>query len=74
MPPEKQKYIYIDYTTTALSCRLTYHLSENSARKSYLIIKYNNSKVQLTSSDIRKILTENLIILYKNNNKNGYKF
>ena len=34
--------IYIGYTPTTLSLRLTYHLSENSAIKQ-LIIKHNNS-------------------------------
>ena len=60
---------YIGRTTTTSSCRLTYHLSENSAIKQYLIIKYNNINSQLTSSNIRKILTDNIIIIYKNNNK-----
>ena len=38
--------------------------------KNILIIKYNNSTKQLTSSDVRKILTDNTIIIYKYNNKN----
>ena len=57
---------YIGYTTTMLS-RLTYHLSENSAIK-HLIIKHNSTN-QLISSYIRKILIDNIIIIYKNNNK-----
>ena len=58
---------YIGYTTTTLSCRLTYHLSENSAIKQHLIMKHNTK--QLTSFDVRKILIDNTIITYKNNNK-----
>ena len=50
---------------------VTYHLSENSAIKQHLIIKHNNSTNQLTSSDVRKILTDNTIIIYKNNNNKG---
>ena len=60
---------YIDYTTTTLSHRLTYQLAENSAIKQHLIIKYNNSTNQLTFSDVRKILADNTMIMYKNNNK-----
>ena len=71
VPPEKQKYI--GYTTTMLSHHLTYHLSENRAMKRHLIIKHNNNTNQLTSSDVRNILTDNTIIIYKNNNKNDYK-
>ena len=52
-----------------LSRRLTYHLSENSAIKQHLIIKHNNTTNQLTLSDGRKVLTDNTIIIYKNNNK-----
>ena len=59
----------IGYTTTTLSYRLTYHVSENNTIKQHLIIKHNNSIYQLTSSDVRKILTDNTIIIYKNNNK-----
>ena len=51
----------------------TYHFSEKSVIKQHLIIKHNNSTNQLTSSDVRKILTDNTMIIYKNNNKNGYK-
>ena len=65
--PKNKNNSYIDYTTT-LYHRLTYHLSENSTIK-HLIIKYNNSTNQLTSSDVRKIFTDNTIIIYKNNNK-----
>ena len=37
-------------------------------------MKYNNSTDQLTSSDVRKSLADNTIIIYKNNNKkNNYK-
>ena len=64
----KKKHIYIGYTTTIISRRLTY-LSENSTIKQDLIIKHNNNTDQLTSFDVRKILTDNSIIIYKNNNK-----
>ena len=57
-------------TSTMLSHCLTYHLSENSDIKQHLIIKHNNSTNQLTSYHVRKILTDNTIIIYKNNNKN----
>ena len=60
---------YISYTTTKLSRRFSDHLWENSAIKQNLIIKRNNSTNQLTSSDVRKILTDNTIIIYKNNYK-----
>ena len=39
--PKNKNNIYIGYTTTTLSRRLTYHLSENSAIK-HLMIKHNN--------------------------------
>ena len=43
VPPEKHKNnIYIGYTNTILSRRLTYHLSENNAIAQHLIIKHNN--------------------------------
>ena len=45
------------------------YISENSAIKQHLIIKHNNSTNQLTYSDVRKILTDNKIIIYKNINK-----
>ena len=64
---------YIDYKTTMLSRWLTYHLSENSVMKQHLIIKHYNSTNQLTSSDIRKILTDNTTIIYKTIKKNDYK-
>ena len=60
-------YIYI-YIYITLYHHLTYHLSENSVIK-HLIIKHNNSTNQLTSSDVRKILKDDTIIIYKNNNK-----
>ena len=60
---------YIDYTTTTLSHHLNYHLSENSAIKQDFIIKHSNSTNQLTFSNVRKILTDNSIIIYKSNNK-----
>ena len=60
----------IGYTTTTLSRRLTYHLSENSVIKQHLIIKHNNSTNQLLSSGVRMILTDNTIIIYKNNTIN----
>ena len=71
VPPEKQIVLTLAITTT-LSRHLTYHLSENSAIK-HLIIKHNNSINQLTYSNVRNILTDNIIIIYKNNNKNDYK-
>ena len=71
MPLKKKKNSYIGSTTTTLSRRLTYHLSENSAIKWHLIIKQNNITNQLTSSD--KILTDNTIIKHKNNNKKQIK-
>ena len=37
------------------------------------MIKYNNSINKLTSSVVRKILTDDTIIIYKNNAKNDYK-
>ena len=49
------------------SHRLDYHFLKKSAIKR-LIIKHNSTN-QLTSSDVRKILTDNSIIIYKNNNK-----
>ena len=64
---------YIGYTTTTLYHHLTYHLSENSAIKQHLMIRYNNSTNQLTSSNVRKILTDNIIIIYKNNNKKRFQ-
>ena len=51
--------IYMGYASTTLSRHLTYHLSENSTIKQHLIIKYNKSTDQITSSDVRKILTDN---------------
>ena len=60
----KKKNIYIGYTTTKLSRRLIYHLSENSVIKQHLIMQRNNSTDQITSSDVRKIPTNN------NNNNN----
>ena len=65
VPHKKKKNSYIDYTTTTLSSCLTYHHFENSAIKQHLIIQNNNSTNQLTSSDVRKILTDNTIIIYK---------
>ena len=38
-----KKNSYIGYTTITLSCRLTCHLSENSAIKQHLNIKHYNS-------------------------------
>ena len=37
--------------------------------KQHLIIKHNNSTNQLISFNVRKILTYNTIIIYKNNDK-----
>ena len=70
--PKNKNNSYIGYTTT-LSCCLTYHLSENSTIKQHLIIKHNNYTNQLITSDVRKILTDYTVIIYKNNNKkNNY--
>ena len=52
-----------------LSCHLTYHLSENNTINQHLIIKHKNSTNQLTSFNVRKILTDNTIIIYRNNSK-----
>ena len=72
VPPEKDKNnIYIGYTTTSLYRRFTYPLSENSTIKRHLIIKPNNNTEQLTPCDVRKILINNVIIIYKNNNNKG---
>ena len=60
--PKNKIYSYIGYTTT-LSRRITYQLSENCTIKQHFIIKHNNSTNQLISSDIRKILTDNTIII-----------
>ena len=69
MPPKNKNSFYIGYAITTLSCRLTYQLSENSAIKQHLIIKHNDSTNQLISIDVRKNLTDNTFIIYKNNNK-----
>ena len=61
--PKDKNNSHIGYTTTTLSRHLTYDLSENSAIKQHLIIKHKNSTNQLTSSDSRKILTDNTIII-----------
>ena len=70
--PKNKKNIYIGYTTPTLSCRLTYHLSMNSIIK-HSVLKLYNSTSQLTSSDVKKILTDNSKIISKNNNKTDYK-
>ena len=49
--PKNKNNSYISNSTTMLSRRLTYHLSENSAIK-HQIIKHNNNTNQLTSSDV----------------------
>ena len=62
----KTKNFYIGYTTTTLSRRLTYHISI----KQLLIIKHNNNINQIIScKDVKKILTDNTIILFTNNKK-----
>ena len=66
--PKNKNNPYFGCTTT-LFHHLTYHLCENSAIKQHLIIKPNNSTNQLTYSDVRKSHTDNVIIIYKNNNK-----
>ena len=66
--PKNKNNSYIGYTTTMLSHRLTYHFSENRAIKQHLTIKHNSTN-QLSSFDVKKILTDNTIIIYKNNNK-----
>ena len=53
--------------------RLIYHLSDTSAMIQNIIKEHNNSNNQLTSADVRKILKNNVTIIYKNNNKNDYK-
>ena len=60
-------YIYIYIYTS--SRHLTYQLSENRALKKHLIIKHNIITNQLTSSDVRKIFSDNRMIIYKNSNK-----
>ena len=62
---KNQNNSYIGYTTTRLSCRLTYHFYGNSVITQYSIIKHNNSTNQLTFSDIRKILADNTMFIYK---------
>ena len=64
--------IYIFKQDDGASCPLTYHLSENSAIKQRLIIKYNSTS-QLQPSDVNKILTDNTIIIYKNNNEKRFQ-
>ena len=72
--PKNKNNSYIGYTTVTLSRRFTHRLSENSTIKQHLIIKHNNCINQLTSSDVRKILTDNTIIIYiKTIIKNNYK-
>ena len=66
--PKNKFNTYIGHTTTTLFCRLTYHLSDTSAIKQQIITKHNSPDLN-TSSNIRKILTKNTTILYKNNNK-----
>ena len=63
-------YIYIGRTTTTLSRRFIYHLSDTSDIKQHLITKHNNDNEKLISSDIQNILNYNTRILCKNNNKN----
>ena len=62
--PKIKNPFYIGYTTTSLYCRLTYQLFAYSVIKQYLIIKHNNSPSSITSSDVSKILSENIIIIY----------
>ena len=45
---------YIGHTTTTLSRRITYHLSDKSTIKQHQITKYNNDAEKLTSSVIQK--------------------
>ena len=49
---------HIGYTTTTLFRRLTYHLSENSAIKQYLVVKRNKC-TNLLTTDERKIIKDN---------------
>ena len=72
-PLKNKNNFYIGYTNTTLSGPLTYHLSENRAIKQHSIIKHKHRTDQLTSSKVRKILTNNPIIIYKTNNKNDHK-
>ena len=69
-----EKNIHIGYTTTKLSRRLTYHRSENNAIKQHKNFKHNNNTDHLISSDVRKILTDNMILYIKKTIiKNDYK-
>ena len=61
--------IYIGYTTTTLSCRLTYHLTDISAIKQHIMTKHNKDTDKLKSPNLRKILINNIKIIYKNNYK-----
>ena len=71
MHTEKQNNFYTGNTITTLSCRRTYHRrtynrSANSGKNQHSIIKHKNSRNQLIiSSDIKKILKDNTIIMYK---------
>ena len=72
--PKSQNNSYFGYTTTTFSHCLKNHLSGNSAIKQYLIIKHSNITNQLTSLEVRKILTDNIIIINKTIiKKNDYK-
>ena len=62
-PKKKKKNSYIGYATTTLSRCLPNHLSKNSPIRQHLIIKRNHRTDQLTSSDVRKVLTDNTIII-----------
>ena len=65
--------IYISYTTTTLSRRLTNQLSEKSAIKYNEMTEHNKDTDKLKSPDIRQILINNTKIIYKNNYKNSFK-
>ena len=72
--PLKKHNIYIGYTTIKLFHPFTDHLSENNIIKQYLIIKHNNSTKQFIFSEVKKILTDNIIIIYENNNKSERQY
>ena len=60
---------YIGHTTTTLSRRFTYHLSDMSTIKQHTVTKHNKVTDKLKSPDIRKIFTDHTKIIYKSNNK-----
>ena len=61
---------YNGHAITALSYHLIYHLSDISTIKQHLMTKYKKDTDKLKSPNIRKVLSNNTKIIYKNNNKN----